>query len=205
MHARWKTGMQEILVADLKVLLVITLLVASIITLSAYFNYYLFAVIIFSIMMLIFLLSLFSGAPWFPSEHTVAKRMVELAGIKTGDVVYDLGSGDGRLLIEAAERYKAKFIGVEINPFVYIISKFLIWQRGFSGRIKLMLENLFNVDLKNADVIFVFLLQGTNYRLEKKLKRELKKGSCIVSHLWKFRSLKLVKADEKLKVYLYKT
>lgn len=195
---------QGVSLDDLKTLLIFALLIASIIALSAYFNYYLPAIVIFGVMMLIFSASLFYGAPWFPAKREVVKKMVGMAGIKSNDVVYDLGSGDARILVEAAIRHNAKFIGVEINPFVYLISKVLTRQQGLKGKIKLIRKNLFNADLRDADVIFVFLMQGTNDRLEKKLKKELKKGSRIVSHVWKFRSLKLVKADEKLKVYSYK-
>lgn len=199
--------LEEITVADLKVLFTFTLIICSVIILSIYFNYYLLAVVIFGIIMLIFSFSLFYGAPWFPAEHYVVQKMVDFANVREGDVVYDLGSGDARILIETAKQCEAKgyknvkLIGVEINPFVLLLSKLTLKLSGFSDKIDIKWQNLFKTDLREADVIFVFLLQKTNYKLEKKLVKL--KGIRIVSHLWKFRSLKLVKADKKLKVYLY--
>jgi precorrin-6B methylase 2 len=195
----------QISIADLKITIKFTLLLLLIVLFSIYYRNYLFSVITFSAIFIIFSISQFSGALCFPSEGAVVRKMVDMTGIRKGDVAYDLGSGDARILIEAARRYKdVKLIGVEINPFVALISKISIKFLGLEDRIKIRMENFFRTNLRDADVIFVFLLQGTNYRLEKKLKKELKKGSRIVSHIWKFKDLKLLKADEKLKVYLYK-
>lgn len=196
----------KISLADLKIVIVFALFVYSIVLLSFYFNYYIFGMIILSILMLMFLVPYFYGAPWFPSEQSVVKRMVDMAKIRSSDIVYDLGSGDARILIEAARRNKkiAKLIGVEINPFANMLSKILLKISGCGNRIEIRRQDLFKTNLKDADVIFVFLLQKTNNRLEKKLKKELKKGTRVVSHLWKFKNMKLVSADERLKVYLYK-
>ncbi len=196
----------KISLADLKIVVIFALFVYSIVILSFYFNYYLFGMIILSILMLMFLVPYFYGAPWFPSERAVVKKMVDMAKIRSSDAVYDLGSGDARILIEAARRNKkiAKLIGVEINPFAIMISKIFLKISGFESRIEIRRQNLFKTDLKDADVIFVFLLQKTNNRLEKKLRKGLKKGTRVVSHLWKFENMKLVRADERLKVYLYR-
>lgn len=191
--------------ADLKILIIFGLFVSSIITVSFYFNYYLFGMIVFSIMMLMFLLPYSYGAPWFPSADAVVKKMVDMAGIADGDNVYDLGSGDARILIEASRKNKnVKLTGVEINPFSIMVSKLLITILGLRDKIKIRRQNLFKANLRDADVIFVFLLQKTNDRLEKKLGGEMKKGTRIVSHLWKFKNMRLVSADERLKVYLYR-
>jgi len=196
----------EISLADLKIVIIFALFVYSIVILSFYFNYYIFGMIILSILMLMFLVPYFYGAPWFPSEQSVVKKMVDMAKIRTGDTVYDLGSGDARILIEAARRNKkiAKLIGVEINPFANMLSKILLKISGCENRIEIRRQDLFKTNLKDADVIFVFLLQKTNNRLEKKLKKELKKGTRVVSHLWKFKNIRLVSTDERLKVYLYR-
>jgi len=201
--------LDELTVSDLKVLFTFSIVMCSTIMLSVYFNYYLLAVLVLGVMMLIFSTSMFYGAPWFPAEKTVVKKMVDMARLKDGDVVYDLGSGDARILIEAAKeaagrRKRLRLVGIEINPFVYAISKFMLRMNALGDKIKIRRQNFFSADIQDADVIFTFLLQKTNYRLEKKLKTELRKGTRVVSHLWKFPNLKLVKADEKLKVYLYR-
>jgi SAM-dependent methyltransferase len=190
---------------DWKLVLGFVLFLTSIILLSRYTGNYLFGFIVFSIVFVIFAVSHFSGAIWFPSDNAVVNKMVDMAGLRDGELAYDLGSGDGRILVEAARRSKkVRLKGVEVNPFVALISRLLIKSAGFGKRIGISVGNLFNADLRGVDVIFVFLMQKANYRLEKKLKKELKKGSRIVSHIWKFKDLRLVRADEKLKVYLYK-
>jgi len=195
----------RISLADLKILIIFGLFVSSIIAVSFYFNYYLFGIVVFSIMMIIFLLPYFYGAPWFPSADAVVKKMVDMANISNGDNVYDLGSGDARILIEASKQKRStKLIGVEINPFAIMVSKIFLKILGFEEKIKIRRQNLFKTNLRDADVIFVFLLQKTNNRLERKMKKELKKGTRIVSHLWKFKNMRLIQADERLKVYLYR-
>jgi len=195
----------RISLADLKILIIFGLFVSSIIVLSFYFNYYLFGMVVFSTMIVVFLISHLYGAPWFPSADAVVKKMVHMAKIAKGDVVYDLGSGDARILIEASRRRSGiRLTGVEINPISIIGSKLLLKILGLGDKIKIRRQNFFKANLRDADVIFVFLLQKTNDRLEKKLKKELKKGTRIVSHLWKFKNMKLVRADERLKVYLYR-
>lgn len=196
----------EISQADLKILIIFGLFVCLILTLSFYFKFYLFSLAIFSIMFLIFLIPHIYGATWFPSERAVVKKMVDMANVKSGDIVYDLGSGDGRILIETYRRKKGvKLIGVEISPFAIMVSKLLLHILGLKDKIEIRRQNIFDTNLKDADVIFVFLSQRANNRLEKKFKKELKRGTRIVSHLWKFKNIKLVKADKKLKVYLYRT
>ncbi len=195
----------RISIADFKILLEFALFIAAISIIAIHFNAYLFAVIVFGTIFIILSISQAFGALYFPSESEVVKKMVDIARLKEGEVAYDLGSGDARILVEAAKQYKnIKLIGVEVNPFVFMISKIMLKIHGLEDRIKIRRENLFKTDLKDADVIFIFLLQGSTYRLEKKLKKELKRGTRIVSHIWKFKNTKLVKADERLKVYLYK-
>ena len=195
--------------ADLKILLIFGVFSVSVVAVSFYFNFYLFAVVVFSIMFVIFFVPHLYGATWFPSERAVVEKMVDFADLKDNDVAYDLGSGDGRILIEAYKRKGAsnvsnlKLIGIEISPFATAVSRLLIRMNGLQDKIEIRKQNLFRTNLTTADVVFVFLTQKTNDRLEKKLKIELKKGTRVVSHLWKFKDMRLAKADDRLKVYLY--
>ena len=197
----------EISKADLKMILMFGAFSVLMIFLSFYFKAYAVGASLFGLMLVVFLVPHMYGSVWFPSERAVVERMVRMAGIKSGDVVYDLGSGDGRILTEVWKRKgkkkNLKLIGVDISPFAVAASKLNVRLRGLQGKIDIRRQNLFRANLKDADVIFVFLTQETNDRLERKLKKELKKGTRVVSHIWKFRHMKLAKADEKLKVYLY--
>lgn len=191
--------------ADLKILFIFGVFAASVIFVSFYFSFYLLAMTVFSIMFVIFLVPHLYGATWFPSERAVVEKMVDMAAPKDGDLVYDLGSGDARILIEVHRRKKknVKLVGVEISPFAIAVSKMILRMRGLQDKIEIRKQNLFRTNLTAADVVFVFLTQKANDRLERKLKIELKKGARVVSHLWKFKNMQLAKADEKLKVYLY--
>jgi SAM-dependent methyltransferase len=118
------------------------------------------------------------GAPWVPTHRDIVDRMLRMAGVKPGEVVYDLGCGDGRVLVVAARRYGARAVGVELD--------------------------LFGVDLHSADVVFAYLLQDTNDRLKEKLRSELRPGARIVSNTFHFSGLPLARMDDDLKLYLYR-
>jgi precorrin-6B methylase 2 len=191
-------------ITDFKILLEFALFIAAVSIIALHFNAYFFAVIVFGTIFIILSISQIFGALYFPSEQAVVERMVDVAKLKKGEVAYDLGSGDARILMEATRRHKSvKLVGIEINPFVFALSKIMLKLRGLEDRIEIRRENLFNADISDADVIFIFLLKGSTHRLEKKLKKELREGTRVVSHIWKLKDTKLVKADERLKVYLY--
>ena len=124
----------------------------------------------------------------------MVERVMKLAGLKKGQVFYDLGSGDGRLVIAAALR-GAKAYGVEIDCLRVWYSRFFIWLWRLSGNAKIMDKNFFEVDLSKADVVSVFLLQETNQKMKDKLKKELKKGAKVISCTFTFDGWKPVETD----------
>ena len=191
--------------ADMKMILMFGAFAVSLTFVIFHFEAYAIGLVVFGSMFVVLLVPHIYGAVWFPSERAVVRKMVDMAGIKDNDVVYDLGSGDGRLLVEVHNRKKenVKLIGVDISPFAVAVSKALLRLRGLQGDIEIRKQNLFRTNLTTADVVFAFLTQKANDRLERKLKIELKRETRVVSHLWKFKNMKLIEADEKLKVYLY--
>jgi len=143
------------------------------------------------------------GAPWVPTSKGVVRRMLIMADVKPDEVLYDLGSGDGRIVIAATKEFGATSIGVEIDPFRYLISRIRIRILGLGGRARIEWKNFYNVDLGRADVVTLFLVQGTNDKLKPKLEQELRPTSRVVSHVFKFSGWKLLEADEKAAVYVY--
>ena len=123
----------------------------------------------------------FTGAPWVPMPVAKARRMLQLAGVCPGETVYDLGSGDGRVLLLAAREFGAQAVGVEIDPLRATLSQIVIRVLGLRQRARVIRANLFEVDLRDADVITVYLLPKANVRLVPKLRRELKPGARIVA------------------------
>ncbi len=144
------------------------------------------------------------GAPWIPTRHKTVHRMLELAQIKPGELVYDLGSGDGRIIIEAAQSFGARAVGIEIDPLRYLWSKVKISLLKYQNRVDVILGNFYYQDLSRADVIIVYLLQDTNIRLMQKFEQELRHGTRIISNTFNFPGWDITNQDEKEKVYVYK-
>ena len=140
------------------------------------------------------------GAPFVTAEPKMVERMMNLAQVKKGDVFYDLGSGDGRLVISAALR-GAKSYGVEIDLLRVLYSRFWIWLLRLSKNAKIIRKNFFDVNLSKADVVSLFLLQKTNQKLKNKLKKELKPGARIVSYGFTFEGWQPKKVDTRPNIY----
>jgi SAM-dependent methyltransferase len=116
---------------------------------------------------------------WVPSPMRVVHRMLELAEIKPGELVYDLGCGDGRTVITAVQNYSARGVGIDVDPARIEQAK----KRAGSllGQVKFRRQNIYRTDLRNADVILVYLLPSLLKKLKPRL-RNLKRGARIVSH-----------------------
>jgi ribosomal protein L11 methylase PrmA len=141
-------------------------------------------------------------APWWRTSHKTARAICQLAKIKKGEVVYDLGSGDGTALITAAKEFAAFGVGIEIDPIRYWISKIRIQRNGLSKKIKVVRKNFFKQNIKDADVIFVYLVPKALNKLLPKFKKELKKGTRIVSFVYEMK-LPLKGEDKKNRIRLY--
>jgi len=164
-------------------------------------------VLILIIVFLLFILSMVwppdsPWAPWWRTSKKVARVQCKLAEIKKGDLIYDLGSGDGTALMIAAKEFGAKGIGLEIDLLRYYISKLLLKSYGVSAQVKVKRKNFFEENLKNADIIFVYLVPKTLDRLIPKFKKELKKGTKILSYRYEI-NLPLKKYDKKNRIRLY--
>ena len=145
-----------------------------------------------------------SAAPWLPTRKKDVERMIELAGIKKGDVVYDLGCGDGRLVFAAA-KMGAKATGVEIFILPYLFAKIKSF---FVPDSKILYGDFFGRNISNADVIFVFLLSKSYGRLLKKFNQELKPAARVVVSCWPINEWQPERVDKpdknQLTIYLYK-
>lgn len=148
--------------------------------------------------------------PFVSTPEPVVRRMLKLADVKPGEVVYDLGAGDGRILIIAALEFGAKAVGVEIRPqLIYEIEK-KIKMYNLEDRVKVIHGNFFDVDISEADIVTLYLLTSVNDKLKPKLKRELKPGARIVSHDFEIPGWKPLRVEiipdiwTTHKIYLYK-
>jgi SAM-dependent methyltransferase len=117
-----------------------------------------------------------------PTLHAVAGQMLALAAVTASDVVYDLGSGDGRIVILAAQKYGARGVGVELDPRLVAISRQVAVEGEVADRVRFIEGDLFAADISEASVVTLYLSASINRRLEAKLRRELRPGARIVSH-----------------------
>jgi SAM-dependent methyltransferase len=119
---------------------------------------------------------------YVPTPLTVVERMLELARVGKDDVVYDLGSGDGRIVITAARRYGARGVGIEINPVWVRDARAIAERLGVADRVSFRIEDLFLTELGDATVVAFYLFPTVNRKLQPKLVQELKPGTRVVSH-----------------------
>jgi SAM-dependent methyltransferase len=126
--------------------------------------------------------TLIRQAPYVPTPQDIVEKMLDLAKVTSDDVVYDLGSGDGRIVITAAQKYGAHAVGVEINPDLYRQSSDRIKELRLDDRAHIMCEDMFDVSVHRATVVTLYLLTSFNEKLRPKLERELRPGARIVCH-----------------------
>lgn len=117
-----------------------------------------------------------------PSPQPVVEAMLDLAQVKQGDVVYDLGSGDGRIPITAARDHGARAIGIDIDPGLVDLARSNAATAGVSDRATFLNQDLFETDLSEATVVTLFLYPDVNLKLRPKLQAELRPGTRVVSH-----------------------
>lgn len=120
--------------------------------------------------------------PFVPTPQNVVDEMLQLGQVKGDDVLYDLGSGDGRIVITAAQKFGTRGTGFDINPKLVQQSQENAKTAGVSDRVQFVEKDLFTTDLSKATVVTLYLLPDVNLRLRPKLLSELKPGTRIVSH-----------------------
>jgi SAM-dependent methyltransferase len=144
------------------------------------------------------------GAPWVPTPMATVRRMLELAELRPDELVYDLGSGDGRLIVTAARRFGVRAVGVEIDLLRYVWTQALITVLGLRGRVRVVWGDLFAADLSDADVVMTYLTQDTNDRLKSKLEGELRPGARVVSNTFIFSAWPAWRVSMNPDLYVYR-
>ncbi len=140
------------------------------------------------------------GAEFVRTPKKVRKIALKMLKLSKKDIFYDLGAGDGSLLIEASPRVK-QAIGIEIDPIRFLIAYLRIKARKVKN-VKLILGDIFNVPLNNATKIFLFLSKEANEKLGKKLKKGT--NAIVVSYKWPIKNLRLIKENNENRLYRHK-
>jgi len=140
--------------------------------------------------------------PAIPTPQSIVDRMLEAGRIKPGEIVYDLGSGDGRIVIAAARTYGVRAVGVEIMPDLCRKARERVQAEGLADKIRIIEGSALRVDLSPADVITMFFMTDSNERLRPSLERQLHPGARVVSYQFPIRGWK---ANETVHVKLGKS
>lgn len=145
----------------------------------------------FLILLATVLVHMFFLVPYVPSRKRVIAKMIEMARLKPHETVYDLGCGDGRLLIAAEKKARVKTVGFEIAPLILLLA----WIRKmlFRSTMKIHFKSLFSANLRRANVIFCYLIPNVMPKLSKKIKHECRKGTRIISNTFHIPGLKATK------------
>jgi len=125
-------------------------------------------------------------APYYPTPESVVEKMLQLGALQPGEKMYDLGSGDGRIVIMAAEKFKADATGVELDPDLYKQSMERIRKKGLQARARILNEDVMKQDYSKADLLTVYLLPSSNDKLRPILEKQLRKGARVVAHDFEF-------------------
>ena len=137
-----------------------------------------------------------SVAPFVASPLTVVRQMLVLSGLKQDEILYDLGSGDGRVAIMAAQEFGAKSVGIELQRDLVKRAVEKISKLNLENRVKIVNNNFFKVDIASADVITLYLTTSANTKIKPKLESELKPGARVVSHDYEIVGWKPIKIDK---------
>jgi len=134
-------------------------------------------------------------APFVPSPIPVVQRMLQLAELLPGEVLFDLGAGDGRTVMMAAKTFGARAVGVELREDLAKKALSTIHDNGLTDRVTIVNGDMFNVNLTSADVVFLYLTTSANEKIRPKLETELKQGVRVVSHDYEIVGWKPLKVD----------
>jgi predicted RNA methylase len=143
------------------------------------------------------------GAGWVPTPKDIINKMLCIAEVGPDDTVYDLGSGDGRIILSAAIEFGATAVGIEADPLRVILTRIWIKLNGLENQIHVIWSNFFKEDLSAASVVTIYQSTEINKKLKEKLQNELCNGARIISYSFEFEGWEPIAVDERKKLYLY--
>lgn len=163
-----------------------------------------FILVITAILFIVSFYSAFIGAPYFITPKKAIKEVFQLAQIKPGQKLYDLGAGDGKVLIIAEKEFGAKAVGFELAPIIYAMARLNLFFHGIK-KARLYCKNFYKQSLSDADIIFCFLSIHAMARLKPKFEKELRPGAKIISYSFSLQGWTPKKVIEGYpgKVFLY--
>jgi len=145
----------------------------------------------------------FFGAPWLPTPKKRVRAMLKFADVNSDDILYDLGSGDGRIIVMAAKELGATSVGIELDPIRLMWSRFSIWRHGLKDKVSVIRANFFKVSVEDATIVTLYQGHEINKKIRDKLAAELKPGTRVVSYRFILDGWTPIKTSEEESIYLY--
>lgn len=143
------------------------------------------------------------GVPWVPTRAKRIRKALQLAKLEAGETLYDLGAGDGRVLLMAVKEFGARAVGIEIGPVQCALGWLRILLSGSRRKARVRCGNFYRTDVTEADVVFVYLTSSQTTRLQKKLVRDLRAGTRVVSVAADFPDWQPEFVDREMLVFVY--
>lgn len=134
-------------------------------------------------------------APYYPTPETIVQRMLELGGLKAGEKMFDLGSGDGRIVIMAAQKFHAQAAGIEMDKDLFKQSTEKIRKLGLEKSARIINGDIFKQNYSSADLLTVYLLPMSNDKVAPMLEKQLRKGARVIAHDFEFKTWKPEKVE----------
>lgn len=135
-------------------------------------------------------------APYVSSPQPIVVKMLEIAGLKSSETLFDLGCGDGRIVATAAKEFGAKAVGVELSPALARRAREAVESLGLQQQVRIIEGDMMGVDLSGADVVALYLLTEANEQLRPKLEKELKAGARVVSLEFRIKGWKPARVEK---------
>ena len=143
------------------------------------------------------------GVPWVPTREKRIRRALQLAELGVDETLYDLGAGDGRVLVMAAREFGAWAVGIEIGPIQCLIGWLRIWFSGSRQRARMRCANFYKSDVSNADVVFIYATSSQTSKLLPLLERQLRPGARVVSIAADFPNWQPNHVDREMLIFVY--
>lgn len=145
----------------------------------------------------------FYGLPWIPTREKRIRKALDLAKLQPHETIYDLGAGDGRVLLMAAKEFGARAVGIEVGPVQCMLGWLRIWFSGNGKRVRMQCGNFFKADISKADVVFVYATSTQTSRLLPLLERQLNPGARVISIAADFPDWQPNIVDRELLIFVY--
>jgi SAM-dependent methyltransferase len=145
-----------------------------------------------------------AGLPWRPTEFGRILKALQLAQLQPGELLYDLGSGDGRVLVLAARQFQARAVGIEISRLHCLVSRFFAWNSRVNKQVSIIQADFYTADLHNADVVFAYMTSRQVARLRPHLESQLRPGTRVVTISFDLDGWEPQQIDRNELIFLYR-